>query len=164
MAEAVPAEALLERLVSAIRTAVGPEAILEASVGPHLGPAPLLVVPPERLRAVLAFLRDEPAFRFDFLNTLHGIDRPPDRMEVFYYLQSMESGHAVALKVVVPREDPRLPSVADLYPAADWQEREAYDHFGLHFEGHPNLRRILLPDDWVGHPLRKDYAPHDEGV
>ncbi|MBE3597011.1 MAG: NADH-quinone oxidoreductase subunit C [Hydrogenibacillus sp.] len=156
-------EQFMTRLVAALRQAFGETVVLEAQVNPSMYGAPLLYVQTERIADVARYLRDEPSLRLDFLNDLHGIDFP-DRMEVFYFLQSHQHGHFVALKVRVDRENPHVPTITGIYPAADWQERETYDHFGIIFDGHPNLRRILLPDDWVGHPLRKDYVPHDEGV
>ncbi len=83
-----------------------------------------------------------------------------DRGAVFtlvYRLQSRELGAAIFLKADVPRGEPEIESLCDLWPAANWQEREVFDLFGIVFRGHPDLRRIALPDDWVGHPLRKDY-------
>ncbi len=88
-----------------------------------------------------------------------------DRHEVFemvYRLQSAEFGVGIFLKAEIPREEAVVATFTDLWPAAGWQEREVYDMFGIEFRGHPDLRRILLPDDWVGYPLRKDY--HDDSV
>ena len=81
-----------------------------------------------------------------------------DRMAVVYDVWSFDYRHRFAVKVFCDRADPRVPSVADLWPAADWHEREAFDLLGIRFDGHPDPRRILLADDWVGHPLCKDYA------
>jgi NADH-quinone oxidoreductase subunit C len=93
---------------------------------------------------------------FDRLGMVTAVDRGPF-IEMVYRLQSREIRTGLFLKCAVPRDDLRVRSLYDLWPAADWQEREVYDLFGVEFEGHPDLRRILLPDDWVGHPLRKDY-------
>jgi len=81
-----------------------------------------------------------------------------DRFEVVYHLASLSHGHRIVLKAIVPRDDPHIASVAAIYPTANWHERETYDLMGIVFDGHPDLRRILLPDDWEGHPLRKDYV------
>jgi NADH/F420H2 dehydrogenase subunit C len=94
---------------------------------------------------------------FDRLGMVTAVDRGAF-FEMVYRLQSREIRTGLFLKCAVPRNDCRVRSMYDLWPAADWQEREVYDMFGIEFEGHPDLRRILLPDDWVGHPLRKDYA------
>lgn len=99
---------------------------------------------------------DLKALGFDRLGMVTAVDRV-DFFEMVYRLQSREIHAGLFLKCAVPRSDPKVASMFDLWPAADWQEREVYDLFGITFEGHPDLRRILLPDDWVGHPLRKDY-------
>lgn len=83
---------------------------------------------------------------------------PPYQVAAIYHLYSMKHRHRLTLRVVMERDGARVPSVAHLWPAANWHEREAYDLVGIVFDGHPDLRRILLPDDWVGHPLRKDYV------
>jgi len=109
-------------------------------------------------RAVAEFIRRDQLLQLDWLANLSGVDYVADeKMCVVYDLWSFPHHHAIAVKAYCPRQDPRLPSVADLWPAADWHEREAYDMFGIRFDGHPDLRRILCPDDWEGWPLRKDY-------
>lgn len=116
-------------------------------------------------RAVLAdlarALRDDPESRFDTLLDLCGVDYPErdERFEAVYHLYSMPRAARLRLKVSLSEDDPVLPSLIPVWKAADWFEREAYDMFGLRFEGHPNLRRLLTHDGFVGHPLRKDYAP-----
>jgi NADH-quinone oxidoreductase subunit C len=115
-------------------------------------------VPRARIVAVAGYLRDTPGLRYVYLENLCGVDylgRDP-RFEVVYHLLSLEGRHRLALKVGVPEEDPTLPTLTDLWPTANWQEREAYDMFGLVFTGHPALHRILMPDDWEGYPQRKD--------
>jgi NADH-quinone oxidoreductase subunit C len=106
---------------------------------------------------VLAALRDDPELRLDFLSSVTATDRPGQepRFWVVYELYSGELHHRLRVKVGVTEEDPRVPSVTGLFPTADWHERETYDFYGIVFDGHPNLRRILLPDDWEGFPLRK---------
>lgn len=116
-------------------------------------------------RAVLAdlarALRDDPESRYDTLLDLCGVDYPErdERFEAVYHLYSMPRAARLRLKVSLSEDDPVLPSLIPVWKAADWFEREAYDMFGLRFEGHPNLRRLLTHDGFVGHPLRKDYAP-----
>jgi NADH-quinone oxidoreductase subunit C len=108
---------------------------------------------------IARFLHDDPGLQLDWLANLSGVDYVADeKMAVVYDLYSFELKHTVAVKVYCDRAAPRVPSVAQLWPAADWHEREAYDMFGIVFEGHPDLRRILLADDWQGFPLRKDYV------
>lgn len=106
---------------------------------------------------VCALLKHEPGFDFDYLLSLTGVDWT-DRLEVVYHLYSIKHKHYVTLKVKTDRESPRVPSVTSVWKSADWQEREVYDMFGIEFHGHPDLRRILLDQDWQGFPLRKDYV------
>jgi NADH-quinone oxidoreductase subunit C len=109
-------------------------------------------------RPLAEFLRHDPSLRFDWLANLSGVDYVADnKMCVVYDLWSFDVHHRFAVKVFCPRSEPQVPSVVDLWAAADWHEREAYDMFGIIFAGHPDLRRILCADDWVGFPLRKDY-------
>jgi len=123
---------------------------------------PTLVIRPERLPQVCRFLRDDPALRMDTLRLLTGVDRPPETIEVVYHLVSLPLRHGIVLRVRLPRESPEVPSVQDLWATANWHERETFDLLGVHFIGHPDLRRLLMPVDWVGHPLRKDYVQPDE--
>ncbi len=117
---------------------------------------------PQALKDVCRILKDDEEFAFDFLMCLTAVDYPKDNeIEIIYSLYSMKHHHRFTVKVRVPRENPEVASVADLWPAADWHEREAYDLLGVRFEGHPDLRRILLPEDWEGYPLRKDYQVQD---
>ena len=111
------------------------------------------------LRSIAEFLLRDPRLKLDWLQNLSGVDYvADDKMCVVYDLWSFDLGHIFAVKAYCPRSDPHVPSVADLWPAADWHEREAYDMFGIVFDGHPDLRRILCADDWEGFPLRKDYV------
>lgn len=107
---------------------------------------------------ISAFLRDEEDLLFDTVMCLSGVDYPPEHLTVVYHLYSIIRRHRIVLKTDLPRDCPRLSSVEGVWPAASWHEREAYDLLGIVFEGHSDLRRILLPDDWEGHPLRKDYS------
>ena len=103
-------------------------------------------------------LRDRPDLSFGFLSSLTATDHPgkDPRFWVVYELRSVEHAHRLRIKVGLPSEDPHVPSVTPLFPTADWHEREAWDLFGVVFDDHPDLDRILLPEDWEGHPLRKD--------
>ena len=119
-----------------------------------------LVVPAGRLLETLQELRADPELSFRFLADLTATDWPglDPRVWVAYHLRSEEHGHRLRVKVGLPPEDhPHVPSVTGLYPTANWFERETYDFFGVIFDGHPDLRRIELPEDWQGHPLRKDH-------
>ncbi|HEY8668613.1 MAG TPA: NADH-quinone oxidoreductase subunit C [Tepidisphaeraceae bacterium] len=110
-------------------------------------------------RDIAEFLRRDPELQLDWLQNLSGVDYvADDKMCVVYDLWSFELRHRLAVKVYCSREDAHVPTVVDLWAAADWNEREAYDMFGIIFDGHPDLRRILCADDWEGFPLRKDYV------
>lgn len=122
------------------------------------------VVAPEKLRATLQFLRDDPQFECDMLLDITCVDylgypgHDQARFAVVYLLKSMrEANHRLRVKVWVEEESPKLPSVQDLWKIADWQERETWDQYGIVFEGHLNLKRLLNHIEFVGHPLRKDY-------
>ena len=112
----------------------------------------------EHFREIAEFVFDDPALKMDWLANHSGVDYVADaRMCCVYDLWSFDHRHTFAIKVYTPREKPTIASVVDLWPAADWHEREAYDLLGIDFPGHPDLRRILCAEDWEGHPLRKDY-------
>lgn len=137
---------------------------------------PWIEVRPEGLVAVSQFLKKDPQFRFDMLNCITAVDyfhTDPKKaaksewephLEMVYHLSSISLKHTLVLKVKLPRWQnnepgnlPELPSVSGVWRTADWHEREVYDLSGVFFTGHPDLRRILCPEDWVGYPLRKDY-------
>jgi NADH-quinone oxidoreductase subunit C len=125
---------------------------------------PWVVFATDAIGDVAAFMKSEPDLAFDNLMCLSAADYPkenPPRLEVVYHLFSYTHGHKFVLKVHVPREKGRVPTVERVWPVANWHEREAYDLFGIVFEGHSDMRRILLPDDWEGHPLRKDWVDPD---
>jgi NADH-quinone oxidoreductase subunit C len=119
-----------------------------------------VVVDPEEVVAALGFLRDEDGLELGWLADLSATDWPDHepRFWIAYHLFSMRHGHRVRVKAGLGPDEPRIASVTGLFPTADWLEREVFDMYGVTFEGHPDLRRILMPDDWDGHPLRKDYA------
>jgi len=119
---------------------------------------PFFTVGKGALLEVAAFLRDEPDLAMDALEDETALDWPQRNvLEVVLHLFSFTHRHGVTVKVEVDRAAPSLPTLTGVWRAAEWFEREVYDLFGVSFEGHPDLRRILLPDDWEGHPLRKDY-------
>ncbi|MCG8586743.1 MAG: NADH-quinone oxidoreductase subunit C [Pirellulales bacterium] len=137
---------------------------------------PWIEVAPDGLVEVCTFLRDEPGLEFDMLQCISGVDyfEPDEKkakktswdphVEVVYHLWSVKNKTTLVLKVILPRwkDDtagslPEVPSVAEVWPTADWHERETFDLVGVRFLNHPNHRRILCPEDWVGHALRKDY-------
>jgi NADH-quinone oxidoreductase subunit C len=120
-----------------------------------------LFVAREHLPAVARALRDDPALRFEICTGVSGVHYPGEagrELHAVYHLLSItHGGRRVRLEVTCPDSDPRIPSVVDVWPGNDWHERETWDMFGIVFEGHPALTRILMPDDWPGHPQRKDY-------
>ncbi len=121
---------------------------------------PTFLVPRDDLLDVCRWLRDSPEFDMAYLVYVSAVDWP-DRFDVVYRLASLAKDHAVVLKVALPKDDPRVPTVTGVWRGADWHERETYDLFGIAFDGHPNLRRIMMSADWKGHPLRKDYVYED---
>ncbi len=108
---------------------------------------------------ICRYLKEDPDIKMNYLVDVTAVDWKPKtpRFEVVYHLHSIAHGHSLRLKVPVEEEDAWVPTVSTIWRTANWHERETYDLFGIRFEGHPDLRRILMPDDWVGHPLRKDY-------
>jgi len=123
---------------------------------------PFFKVKPERWLDVARVLRDDPELAFDFCNNVTGVDwLKQGRIDVVYHLWSYGKAHGCVVKAELPRDKPQIASVTPLWKAADWNEREQFDLFGIEFLGHPDLRRIMMPDDWVGHPLRKDYKEQD---
>ena len=114
----------------------------------------------EDLPFVAQMLRDDEDLRFEFCASVSGVNYPDDEgreMHVVYHLLSMTFNRRVRLEVTCPDADPHVPSLVSVYPTADWHERETWDMFGIQFDGHPSMTRILMPDDWPGHPQRKDY-------
>ena len=119
-----------------------------------------IVVPREHIVPACAFLKTAPGLEFNFLADLCGVDRGPEeepRFEVNYHLFSTINHRRVRLKVILSEDDLHVPTVSGIWRTANWHERETFDLFGVIFDDHPDLRRILLPDDWQGHALRKDF-------
>ena len=117
------------------------------------------VLKTEQWRDIALFMRDNPKLRFTYMACLSGVDYPEEeKLGIVCNLESLgELGHRIAVKVKCDRDGGIIPSVAKVWKTADWHEREAYDMYGMEFSGHPDLRRILCPEDWEGYPLRKDY-------
>ncbi|MFE9256371.1 NADH-quinone oxidoreductase subunit C [Streptomyces sp. NPDC006879] len=114
----------------------------------------------EHLLRVARTLRDDPALRFELCTGVSGVHLPEDKgreLHAVYHLRSLTHGRLVRLEVSAPDGDPHIPSLVEVYPTNDWHERETYDFFGIVFDGHPALTRIMMPDDWQGFPQRKDY-------
>lgn len=161
-----------EQLADALRSKFGDSAVQEIQeAGSGDG---FVVVDGSQIEEILLFLRDDEKFLCSILQVVSAVDYPPkeegeeserkvfDAIEVMYAVQSLIHKHELRLKVRLDRSAPKVPSVTKVYRSANWYERECYDMIGVHFEGHPNHQRILLPPDWVGHPLRKDYEFPEE--
>jgi NADH-quinone oxidoreductase subunit C len=122
-----------------------------------------IYIQPAAIADVSRFLHDEPDLGFDSLSNQSGVDyKAKGHIEVVYHLYSYPHRHWIVLKADVPRDNPVMPTVENVWKAANWQEREIYDLLGVHFQGHSDLRRLLLPEDWIGHPLRKDFVEPEE--
>ncbi|MEO5668288.1 MAG: NADH-quinone oxidoreductase subunit C [Bdellovibrionota bacterium] len=162
----------VDDVADALRQKVGASVVVAVEKA-HIG-TPYVIVSAESVLSVLKFLRDDERFYCTNLQVVSAVDYPPkpegvesqlkafDCIEVVYVLQSYVHKHHIMIKAQLNRAAPKVPSVTSLYRAANWYERECYDLLGIHFEGHPNHKRILLPPDWVGHPLRKDYEFPEE--
>jgi len=133
-----------------------PDEVLSVSV---FREQPQVTIRKDRIVEICSFLQSDPELAFDFPASLCGVDylgRDP-RFEVVYNLYSTAHRHRIVLKAQVPESDPSVDTVTDLWVGVNWHEREVFDMYGISFNGHPDLRRILMPEDWEGHPLRKDY-------
>jgi NADH-quinone oxidoreductase subunit C len=144
----------------------GSDVIIEVQTG---GLQPALIIKPDSIVPVCQELRDNKNTWFDFLSCLTGIDHGVEnnQFSVVYHLASIPHKYQLVLKVIIDHDRsldslPSFISVSEVWKTAEWHEREAFDLLGIHFEGHPDLRRILLPDDWEGYPLRKDYSAAEE--
>ncbi len=146
-----------DEILSAIQAKFSDVQPIAPTAGQARGNEAYASVPAVKIVEVCKYLRMDPPLHFDFLSFQTAIDFK-DRFEVVYYLTSTLHKHKLVLKVTLPHDNPELPSVTSVWPTADWQEREMFDLMGIRFSGHYNLRRILLPDDWEGYPLRKDYV------
>lgn len=141
-------------IVEIVKSRFG-EAVLDSKTEAIL--EPFIKVTPSVLPEICSFLAADTNLVFDYLMCLSGVDLGKGNLGVTYHLFSTVKRHKITVKVEVPVATPEVPSVSSIWRSADWHEREAYDLVGVVFTGHPDLRRILLPEDWEGHPLRKDY-------
>jgi len=153
----------LELVAQRVRDGVGENSVVSTSFFRHQA---TLEVAPASVRDVIEHMRDRDEEPWEFLSSLHGCDYLPDepRLGIHYQLLSMERLDRINVKTRVGVEEPVVPSVMDLYPTANHQEREVYDMFGVVFEGHPDMRRILMPEDYEGHPQRRDFPIGGEPV
>lgn len=154
---------VFSEIVSVLEEALGEDAFVSVNANAI---QPFVEIEALSLRKVCQVLFEDERLYFDYLACVTGIDNGPENgsMEVIYHLNSIPFGHGFILKVVVERGGetlPSVPTVSDLWRTADWHEREVFDLFGIRFEGHQDMRRILLPADWEGYPLRKDYEEQE---
>ncbi|MBP1153199.1 MULTISPECIES: NADH-quinone oxidoreductase subunit C [unclassified Paenibacillus] len=160
--EPSPNQPLLDR-IAAILKGYGEDLVQEAFINEKGGHIPYLIIKGDEWPAVAELLKTHPELKLNYLRNVSGIDMET-HLEVAYHLISLETKREYCIKIKTDREAPSIPSVTPVWPTADWNEREIYDLFGIDFPGHPDLRRIMMADDWVGHPLRKDYEPLDPEV
>lgn len=153
----------LNRYVEVVKERIGEYALVDSYINKLSKDVPTLVAEPSKYYEVMELMRFHEGLAFDYMSELHATDFVT-HMEVYVHLFSYGKKQSVAVKVKLDREAPQVQSVTPLWKGADWPERETYDLLGIVFEGHPNLSRILMPDDWVGYPLRKDYEPYDVEV
>ncbi|REK66535.1 MAG: NADH-quinone oxidoreductase subunit C [Cohnella sp.] len=158
-----PNQPRLDRAVQLLRELVADDAVESASINEANDHLPTLVVRKERWLQAARLFRSHEELNANYLRNVTGVDYET-HMEVVYHLLSLDSGHNYAIKVRTDRDRPSVPSVTPVWETANWNEREIYDLLGIDFPGHPDLRRIMMPDDWEGHPLRKDYVPLDPEV
>jgi NADH-quinone oxidoreductase subunit C len=159
----VPDATGLELLAQRVREQLGDDAVADTV---YYRDQATIEVAPDSVHDVLGYLRDRDEEPWPILMSLHGVDYLPDepRLGVHYELLAMERLDRLNVRTRVGVDDPKLPSVVDLFPTADHQEREVFDMFGVTFEGHPDLRRILMPEDYEGFPQRRDFPMGGEPV
>jgi len=158
-----PKQPWLDEAVELLKSEVHPEAVEEAVINELAGDMPTITVKAEHWRAAAELLKSHGKLGCNYLRNVTGVDYET-HMEVVYFVINLETKREYAIKIRTDREQPSVPSAVPVWPSADWPEREIYDLLGVDFPGHPDLRRIMMPDDWVGHPLRKDYVPLDPEV
>jgi NADH-quinone oxidoreductase subunit C len=158
-----PKQPVLDKIVKLITEQFGSEVIEDSYINELSEHIPTLIVKKDKWHDVARFMYDHEELAFDYLSLSLGVDYET-YMESIVYLYSYKHRNNVCVKVKVDRDNARVASVMDIWAGADWFERETYDLLGITYEGHTNMKRILLPDNWVGHPLRKDYVQYDEEV
>jgi NADH-quinone oxidoreductase subunit C len=152
-----------EQIFSQLKEKFGDEVVFDFHEASEKSRDAWLQVQPYEIEAVCEHLRTDPGLRFDYLECLTGVDYPDlNQIHVVYHVYSYTLKHRIVLKCFLDRADPAMPTLVNVWSTANWQERECFDLLGVLFEGHPDLRRLLLPDDWEGHPLRKDYEEKED--
>ncbi|NYE05998.1 NADH-quinone oxidoreductase subunit C [Bacillus niacini] len=158
-----PNQPFLDKYRKVIKENLGPNVLEDSYINKLSKDVPTLVAKKDTYFKVAQFLKYNELLGFDYLSELHGTDFVT-HMEVYVHLFSYKNRQSVALKVKIDRDEPTIESLQPIWAGANWPECEAYDLLGIKFTGHPNLHRIMLGEDWVGHPLRKDYEPYDVEV
>ncbi|MFF2590013.1 NADH-quinone oxidoreductase subunit C [Peribacillus butanolivorans] len=161
--EPSPNQSILDQIVQAIERSLGQGALTDYYINNLSKDVPTLVAKPDTYFQIAKILRYDEQLNFHYLSELHGTDFET-HMEIYVHLYSFNTNHSAALKVKLDRDSPVVPSLVPLWSGANWPECEAYDLLGILFQGHPDLKRILLGEDWIGYPLRKDYQPYDVEV
>ncbi|MFB6800250.1 NADH-quinone oxidoreductase subunit C, partial [Peribacillus butanolivorans] len=161
--EPSPNQSILDQIVQAIERNLGQGALTDYYINNLSKDVPTLVAKPDTYFQIAKILRYDEQLNFHYLSELHGTDFET-HMEIYVHLYSFNTNNSAALKVKLDRDSPVVPSLVPLWSGANWPECEAYDLLGILFQGHPDLKRILLGEDWVGYPLRKDYQPYDVEV
>ena len=153
----------LELIAAGVRERLGDEAVVGTM---YHREQPTLEVAPEAVRDTLGYLKDDAEESFELLMSVHGCDYFPDepRLAVHYQLLAMQRTDRLGVRTRLGADDPHVPTVVDIFPGADFQEREVFDMFGVVFDGHPDHRRILMPEDYEGHPQRRDFPMGGEPV
>jgi NADH-quinone oxidoreductase subunit C len=152
-----------QEIFKKLQAKFGEAAVFDLHEDPKKDKDPWFQCAPYSFEEVGTFLRDDPETLFDSMECLTGTDYLKEaQIRVTWHLYSYALKHRVVIKCFLPREDPAMPTMTGVWPVCNWQERECFDLLGVLFEGHPDLRRLLMPDDWEGHPMRKDYGEKDD--
>ncbi|MGO4547529.1 NADH-quinone oxidoreductase subunit C [Paenibacillus sp. 2TAB23] len=158
-----PRQPELDRLAALLKSEVAESAVEDAYLNELNGDMPVLIINNSYWREVSRLLKEHDELQFNYLRNVSGVDYET-HMEVVYHLFSLGTKREAAVKIKTEREGAAVFSATPVWATANWNEREIYDLLGIDFPGHPDMRRIMMPDDWVGHPLRKDYEPIDPEV
>jgi NADH-quinone oxidoreductase subunit C len=158
-----PRQPELDAIVALLKQEIGEAAVEDAYVNELNGDMPMIIVSNSNWREAARLLKGHEQLQFNYLRNVSGIDYET-HMEVVYHMLSLGRKREVAVKIKADREAAAVYSATPIWATANWNEREIFDLLGVDFPGHPDLRRIMMPDDWVGHPLRKDYEPLDSEV
>ncbi len=158
-----PNQPKLDRIVQIIKEGIGEQAVVEAYINERDREIPSLIINKDQWYETAQLLKEHPELQLQYLRNVTGIDQET-HMEAVYYLINLTDKQDYCIKVKTDRDGGEIPSVTAVWQTANWNEREIYDLLGVTFTGHPDLRRIMMPDEWVGNPLRKDYEPLDPEV